>query len=179
MAKPIKHPEFAGVTNETHPHIFNAADGTWYTPETKPGAFKKDGTPTKFIDRAAIMKARTEANAAGGVTVTRRSDAEMLEHYKAKKLVTLDRHVKELAKIEKRIEYFSGNRPSSRGAAAKAKANAALGELLGKGFTPEQIAAFAEQARLAMAGLKGKSEDEIKALIPPPFAPAVPPMPGA
>ena len=101
-----------------------------------------------------------------------------MEHYKAKKLASLDRHVKELAKIEKRIEYFSGNRPS-RGAVDPAKANAALGDLLAKGFTPEQIAAFAEQARLAMAGLKGKSEDEIKALIPPPFAPAVPPMPGA
>ncbi len=60
------------------------------------------------------------------------------------------------------------------------QANAAARNLLAQGLTPEGIIALAEQARLATAAVKGKTEDEVKALLTPPaFLSAAPAAPVA
>lgn len=155
MAKPVKHPEFPGVTSETHPNLY--VDGAWRTAETHPGLFKKDGTPRKYVDRSTLEKA------------PRRSNEELLADYQDRLVKAKERHAKEIAGVEKKIAYFTSG-GSGRKGVDPAAAAAAAHDLMSKGMSPEQIIAFAEQARLAVAGIKGKSEDEIKALAstPPP-----------
>ena len=156
--KIVKHPSFEGVTSETHPNLLKE-DGTWYTAAEKPGYFKADGTPRKYVDPAVRL-----ANVG-----PRRSNEELLADYKAKLVKAQERHAKEIANIEKKIKYFENGGGGSR-AVDPVKAAEAAKELLGKGLTPEQIVQFAEQARLAVAALKGKSEEEVKAILtPPPF----------
>lgn len=165
MAKVVKHPTFEGVTNETHPNLYDEATKTWATPETKPKAFYPNGKPRKYIspeERAAML-----ANAG-----PRRTDAESLEFWKGKLAAAQERHKKEIEGINKKITYFSGER--TRAGVDPEKAKAAAAEYLGKGMTAEQILQAAEQLRLAAAAVKGKSEEEVKALVapvtPPPFA---------
>lgn len=164
MAKVQKHPEFPGVTSETHPNLI-AADGSWETPVTKPKAFYSNGKPRKYIspeDRAARL-------AAAG---PRRSDAESLVYWQGKLAAAGERHAKELAGINKKIAYFSGERNAVDPAAAAAAAQA----LAARGVTPDQFAEMAEQFRLAAAAVKGKSEAEVAALVAPPFT-VTPPLP--
>ena len=165
MAKPVKHPTLDGVTSETHPNLYDEASKTWFTPETKPKAFYPNGKPRKYIspeDRAAML-----ANAG-----PRRSDAESLDFWKGKLVTAQERHKKEIEGINKKIAYFSGER--TRGGVDPEKAKAAAASYLNKGMTAEQILQVADELRLAAAAVKGKSEDEIKALVapvaPPPFA---------
>lgn len=166
MAKVVKHPTFEGVTSETHPNLLNEDGKTWKTAESHPGLFKKDGTPRAYVDRAAA-----KANAA-----PRRSNEEMLKHYEDKLAKAKERHAKEIAGIEKKITYFK-NGPTPR-VVDPVKAAEAAKELLGKGMTPDQILAAAEQLRLAAAAVKGKSEEEIKAIAaPPPFLAVTAPQP--
>ena len=129
------------------------------TLDTKPVRLKKDGTPWPAPD-------------------SRRSNAEMLVHYKAKRVAALARHAKEIAGIDKKIAYFE-NTPSSR-VIDPIKANAAAQEYLGKGMTAEQILEAAEQLRLAAFALKGKSEIEVQAIAnAPSFFDVTPPAPVA
>lgn len=167
MAKVQKHPEFAGVTSETHPNLI-AADGSWETPATKPKAFYSNGKPRKYIsaeDRAARL-------AAAG---PRRSDAESLVFWQGKLAAAGERHAKELAGINKKIAYFSGERVK-RNAVDPVAAQAAAQALAARGVTPDQFAEMAEQFRLAAAAVRGKSEAEVAALVAPPFT-VTPPLP--
>lgn len=168
MAKVQKHPEFPGVTSETHPNLVKS-EGGWYTKEEKPGYFKGDGTPRKWVDPKERL-----ANAG-----PRRSNEELLKDYREKLVKAKERHAKEIAGIEKKIAYFENGGGGSRGVDPE-KAKAAAAEMLSKGLTPEQILQIAEQAKLAAAAIKGKSEDEIKAIAATPsFLAVTPPAPAA
>ncbi len=169
MAKLIKHPTLEGVTSETHPNLYNEADKTWHTPETMPKAFYPNGKPRAFKSkeqRKAEYDARVEAN---GGPIVKRTDAESLIYWQGKRVVVLERHAAELAKIDAKITYFSTPR-TKRNAVDPEAANAAYKQLAAQGLTPEQIVQFAETARLASAALKGKTPEELAALAGPPPA---------
>lgn len=159
MAK-IKHPTLEGVTNETHPNLYNTETKTWYTPAEKPKAFYPNGNPRKFI--TPEQRAEMMANAK-----PRMSDAEALESWKGKLVTAQERHAKELAGIQKKIDYYLNPR-TSRNAVDPEAANAAYKQLAAQGLSPDQIVQFAETARLAAAALKGKTPEELAALAGPP-----------
>lgn len=128
---------------------------------------KKKVTEEAPVTESKFVRGVTKAD--GSPWGTRRSNEELLTEWEAKLEKRKADHAKELANIEKKIAYFKNGGGGSR-AVDPVKAAEAAKALLGQGMTPEQIAAFAEQARLASHALKGKTEEEIKAILtPPPF----------
>ena len=129
----------------------------------------------KPADVAEVKAPRLKKDGTVWVTGPRRSNEDMLIHYKAKKAAALVRHSKEIAGLDKKITYFESG-PASR-VIDPVKANAAAQEYLSKGASAEQIIAMAEQLRLAAFALKGKSEEEVAAIANAPafFAVTTPP----
>jgi len=151
----LTHPTVNGATNVTHPKLFTE-DGTPKTRETHPRLFNKDGTPIDFAARVA----------------NRRPDAVILAELKAKRVEVLARHAKEIGKLDNRISNIENGRTRSSRTVDPVKAQEAAQEFLGKGMTVDQILEFAEKARLAAAGVKGKTEAEVEAIKAAPPAPA-------
>ena len=105
----------------------------------------------------------------------RRSNEEMLKVYQDKLVAAQARHAKEIGRIEKKIAYFSAER-TGRVAIDPAKAAAAAQEYLAKGMTSDDILAAAEQLRLAAFAVKGKSDEELAAIVnAPSFFTVTPP----
>jgi len=163
--KIAKHPEFEGVTSETHPNLVKP-DGGWFTQEEKPHAFKADGTPRKYVDPATRL-----ANAG-----PRRSNEELLASYEKRLVKARERHAKEIAGIEKKIAFFKAGGMRT---VDPAKAQAAAKELLAGGMTQEQIDALEAKLRAAKAALKGKSAEEVEALRQAALAEKAAPPPAA
>lgn len=160
----VTHPTFPGVTSETHPHVYNAETGEWYTPETKKSAFKSDGTPTKYVDRAAILANRAPTRP----LEERVAEAEAaIAKFEVKSATTLKGMKERLEKMK------AGGGRGGRAPVDPAVAEAAYRELQAGGMTPEAIVALEAKLAAAKAFVKGKSAEELAALT----APAAPPVP--
>lgn len=160
----VAHPAFVGVTSQTHPHCYNAEAGTWYTPETKKSAFKADGTPTKYVDRAAILANRAPT----------RPLEERVAEVEARIVKFKEKAAATLKSMESQLEKMkAGGGRGGRVAVDPAVAEAAYRELQAGGMTPQAILDLEAKLAAAKAFVKGKSAEELAALT----APAAPPIP--
>ncbi len=112
---------------------------------------KKAGNVTLVEEK----KVRTKKDGTPWAPTVRRSNAEILAEYKAKREKFAADSAKTLAKYDARIAKFS---------AASVSGEEAAKELLGEGMTLDEIAALEAKLRKAKKALAKKSPEEIAAL---------------